>query len=141
MKVLGASLVAATALFLMAVNLSFVDTSFFCAGVISSEDGWHPATTAFTLRRYRWWADLWTASEGHAWIKLPDGSGESFAHVDADGDLVRIAGCGTEVQGVFSTTRSDLSLHTRDGTFEGACRPVSVSADCSALCIEGPEDL
>ena len=84
MKVLGASLVAATALFLMAVNLSFVDTSFFCAGVISSEDGWHPATTAFTLRRYRWWADLWTASEGHAWIKLPDGSGESFAHVDAD---------------------------------------------------------
>jgi len=141
MKVLGASLTAATALFLVAINLSFVDMSFLCAGVISSEDGWHQATTAFTLRRYRWWAYPWNASEAHAWIKLPDRSGESFAHVGADGDLLRIAGCGTEVQGVFSTTRSDLSLHTRDGTFEGACRPVSVSADCSALCIEGPEDL
>ena len=54
---------------------------------------------------------------------------------------MRIAGCGTEVQGVFSTLRGKLSLHTRDGTFEGACRSVSVSADCTALCIEGPEDL
>jgi hypothetical protein len=141
MKVLMASLAGATALFLAAVNLSFVDTSFFCAGVISSEDGWHPATTAFTLRRYRWWADLRNASEGHAWIRLPDRDDESFAHVVVDGDLMRIAGCGTELRGVFSISRSDLSLHTRDGTFDGACRLVAVGADCTDLCFQGPEDL
>jgi hypothetical protein len=141
MKVLGASLVAATVLFLMAVNLSFVDTSFLCAGVLSSEDGWQPATTAFTLRRYRGWAVLWNASEGHAWISLPDGGGESFAHVDADGDLMRIAGCGTELHGAFSASRSQLSLNTRDQAFAGTCTQVSVGADCTGVCIHGPEDL
>jgi len=141
MKVLGASLVAATALFLMAVNLSFVDTSFLCAGVISSEDGWHPAAAAFTLRRYRWWAGLWNDSQGHAWITLPDRGGESFAHVDAEGDLLRITGCGTEVQGVFSRSLRDLNLHSRDGAFGGTCREASVRADCTGICIHGPEDL
>jgi hypothetical protein len=141
MKVLMASLVAVTTLFLAAVNLSFFDTSFLCVGVVSSEDGWHPATTAFTLRRYRWWAELWSPLGAHAWIKLPDGRGESFAHVGADGDRMQIAGCGTEVQGVFSTSRNDLSLNTRDGTFEGACTKASLGADCTGFCVHLPEDL
>jgi hypothetical protein len=42
---------------------------------------------------------------------------------------------------VFSRSLRDLSLHSRDGAFEGTCREVSVRADCTGICIHGPEDL
>lgn len=141
MKVLGASIVAATLLFLAAVNVSFVDTPFVCAGAISNEQGWRPATAAFTLRQYHRWAEPWSGSHGHAWIRLPGDQDYSFAHVDERGSQLRIAGCGTEVRGLFSTASGELTLHTRKGDFRGSCLEGHFEDDCTETCVRGPQDL
>lgn len=141
MKVLAALFVAATLLFLAAVNLSFVDTSFVCAGAVLSGDGWHPATAALTLRQYRGWAGLWSRSAGHAWIRLPGHPDNSFANVDERDDQLRIAGCGTELRGVFSTSSGELIVHAREGDFRGNCLKGHLKPDCVATCVRGPEDL
>ena len=141
MKVLGASIVAATLLFLAAVNLSFVDTPFVCAGAMSYEQGWQPATAAFTLRRYHGWAGLWSGADGHAWIRLPGDRDYSFVHVAERRGQLRIAGCGTEVRGLFSTASGELTIHTREGDFRGSCLEGHLEDDCTDTCVRGPQDL
>lgn len=140
MRVLATLFVAAALLLLAAVTLSFVDTPFLCTGAVLSEHGWQPAVAALTLRRYHRWAHLWSGAEGRAWIRLPGDRETLFAHLDRQGDLLRITGCGTEHRGVFLASSGELIVHAREGDFRGNCLPGRLDAGCAKGCVRGPEE-
>ncbi len=124
LKYLGALLVAAIGLFLIAANFSAVETRFQCSGEISSHDNSQQATIYMKLREYRWWVELWSDSDGSVWLEVPNRALEYFEHIVEVGDQLQIYDHQRNLKGHFSSLSKTLAVTTSVLSFDGICKRV-----------------
>jgi len=123
MKVLVALIVVAVVLYLAALNYAATDARYQCAGMLVSKAGTQPALAELTLHRYRWWAALWSGSDGYLRIEMPEQSVDAFVHLDQAGDVFVFLDDANGVQGTFALSRRSLNVQTPQGLFGGTCVP------------------
>ncbi len=125
MKIVGALVTAALAIFLFLVKFSAVETIYACKGTIAEADEKKKGEVYMRLKEYRFWVGLWNKSDGDLWVEVPSSTVGYFAHLRKTGDLFTISESPEKpFAGDFSSLSRTLSLRvTSYLSFEGSCSP------------------
>jgi hypothetical protein len=119
----GILVIAALLALLLKAFLPPESVQLQCAGKMSSKYGPGPATVFVDLKRPSWALREWHSARGSLRLELPQVAVVHYEIVRDDGDLLEIvlADEGRSA-GTFSMSTGELTLHTPQGRFLGACQ-------------------
>ena len=110
--------------FLFVVNFSAVESRFECPGEFTLNVQKTQSRVFLKIEEYRWWAGLWSESDGSVRFEIPNSSGGYYGYVRKFGDQLQMSeDASSIVKGSFSKlSRALMLLSTPSGIFDGLCK-------------------
>ena len=114
--------------FLFVANFSSVETRYECSGTLYAGSQSAAETAHIRVEHYRPWINLWSDSDGALWFEIPHKTLEYFEQIEVSSVGLQIGNTDAPFKGTFSTVSRAITINTRLGQFQGACRPVPADA-------------
>jgi hypothetical protein len=125
LKYAAALAVVAVVFIVIIANFSTVESRFACSGETLLRGERRRATVYFKHERYRWWVDLWSDSDGSAWLEVPNEWVEHYGDTVRVGEQLQLFDSSRKLRGQFSTLSRTLAVDIPGtGFFDGKCQPV-----------------
>jgi hypothetical protein len=121
LKALAALLAILFVLLIFAVKFSTVESRYECKSTITFNGTTRPAVVYLKITEARWWARLWSDSDGDMNLEIPNEFVDYFSHIKEVGDQLQIFDHRGNLVGTYSSLSGALMLKTTRGLIEGKC--------------------